>query len=237
MGKEKIKYQGISTLEVLVDARNYNKWIADEINKHISSPTLEVGAGTGNLSKYFIKKDDFYITETDDGLVKHLKEKYKKNKNLFISQLDITKDPSKKFTNFFSTVFAVNVLEHIDNDVIALRNIYKMLRADGKIVLLIPAKKFAYTKLDKELGHYRRYEKDEIVSKLNHSGYQIEKIYFFNIIGLLSWFIRDKVSRTKTQLKPYQIKIFDFIVPLLRFMESIFPVPVGISLIVIARKV
>ena len=49
-----IKYQGISTLEVLKEAKNYNTWIAEEITKHIISPTIEIGAGTGNLTKYFL---------------------------------------------------------------------------------------------------------------------------------------------------------------------------------------
>lgn len=236
MEKSKIKYQGISTLEVLTEAKNYNDWIAYEINKYISSPTLEIGAGTGNLSQFFLSEEKLYITEIDEGLVKYLQEKFKDRRQLFIRKLDITKAPPKKFINFFSTIFSVNVLEHIEDDVKALRNILKMLKVGGKIVLLVPAKKFAYTKLDKKLGHYRRYEKDEIIHKLNQSGYQIEKIYFFNILGLLSWTVRDKLTRTNIELKPYQIKIFDLMVPALRKIESVFSVPLGISLIVVARK-
>ncbi len=100
----------------------------------------------------------------------------------------------------------------------------------------MPAKKFAFTKLDKELGHFRRYEKKELVSRLNKNGFIIEKIYFFNIVGLLSWTVRDKVKRKNIHLKTYHMKIFDSIVPILRFVESIMTIPMGISLIVVARK-
>ncbi len=232
-----IKYQGITTLEVLEDAKNYNKWIAHQISEHMSSPTLEIGAGIGNLSKHFLQYKPLYLTDIDKGLVKQLKKRFAKEKNVFAEQLDITKKPLKKHENFFSSVYAINVLEHIDDDMKALSHIKKILKKEGKVLLLVPAKKSAYTRLDKELGHYRRYEKAELVAKLEKAGFTIEKIYFFNIVGLLSWTIRDKVSRNKKALKPYQIKIFDSIVPLLRFLESINKVPIGISLIAVARKV
>ncbi len=232
-----IKYQGISTLEVLEDAKNYNNWIAHEISSHVTAPTLEIGAGTGNLSKHFLQYKPLYLTDVDAGLVRLLKKRFSKEKNVFTGTLDISQKPSKKYASFFSSVYAINVLEHIKDDRKALVHIHKMLKEDGNLLLLVPAKKKAFTRLDKELGHYRRYEKKELASILEKSGFAIEKIYFFNIVGLLSWTVRDKVSRNKSVLKPYQIRIFDSIVPVLRFIESFIKVPVGISLIVVARKV
>ena len=236
MAKKEIKYQGVSTLEVLVEAKNYNKWISHEIQFHLVPPVLEIGAGTGNLTASSLKIKPLHVTDKDPGLVKHLKEKYIKEKDVFVWLLDIAKNPPDKFKSFFSTIFAVNVLEHIKDDKKALKNIGKMLKKDGELVLLVPAKKFAFTKLDRELGHYRRYEKRELVMKLEKTGYRVEKIYFFNIVGLISWYFRDKVKRENINLKPYHIAIFDKIVPFLRSIETRIRPPVGISLIVIAKK-
>lgn len=232
-----IKYQGLSTLEVLVDAKNYNNWIAHEIATHVTTPVLEIGAGTGNLSTYFLQHKPLYLTDLDSGLVKHLKKRFAKEKNVFTDTLNISKKPTKKYQNFFQSVYAINVLEHIEDDKKALENIHMLLKKRGKLLLLVPAKKRAYTKLDNELGHYRRYEKEELIEKLETTGFVIDRIYFFNIVGLLSWTVRDKVSRNKKALKPYHIRIFDSIVPFLRFIESKVKIPVGISLIVIAKKV
>lgn len=231
-----IKYKGVSTLEVLEDAKNYNNWIAHEISQHVSAPTLEVGAGTGNLSQYFVKYKPLYLTDVDSGLANHLKKRFTKEKFVYNDVLDISKVPQKKYQSFFSSIYAVNVLEHIKDDGKALKNIHKMLKAGGKVILLVPAKKLAYTQLDKELGHYRRYEKQELINKLQEAAFSIEKIYYFNIVGIVSWTVRDKVSRNKKALKPYQIRIFDSIVPILRFIESKVTVPIGISLIVVAKK-
>jgi SAM-dependent methyltransferase len=237
MDKRKINYQGISALEVLVDAKNYNKWIADEIQSHISFPAIEIGAGTGNLTVNFLKTKSLYVTDQDTGLISHLKKRFEKYKNVRVQQYDVIKKPGHEFKHFFSTVFAINVLEHIKDDERALENIHQLLKKDGKLVLLVPAKKIAYTKLDRELGHFRRYEKQELIEKLTNAGYQIEKIYFFNIVGLISWYIRDKVKRKNIELKPYHIALFDKIVPILRYIESKIAIPVGISLIVVARKI
>lgn len=237
MAKKKIKYQGISTLEVLEEAKNYNNWIAHEIATHVTPPTLEIGAGIGNLSKYFLSYTPLYLSDKDKALANSLKMRFAKNKHVIVEQMDISKKPKIKYRNFFSTIYAINVLEHIEDDDQALRNMRELLKKKGKVLLLVPAKKRAYTRLDKELGHFRRYEKHELTAKLNKNGFAIEELYFFNIVGLLSWTVRDRVSRNKKALKSYQIKIFDSIVPILRYIESFIRIPVGISLIVVARKV
>lgn len=231
-----IKYQGLSTLEVLKEAKNYNKWIADNISAHLSSPALEIGAGTGNLTTFFLGKRPLYITDSDPGLVENLKSRFQGMENISVGVFDVTKKPPRKFNSFFATVFGINVLEHIKDDEEALRNIHSVLKKNGKLVLLVPAKKKAYAKLDKELGHFRRYEKKELMDKLINNGYKIEKIYYFNIVGLISWYVRDKVKRKNINLKQYHIRIFDSIVPLLRTIESVIKIPMGISLIIVARK-
>lgn len=232
-----IKYQGLSTLEVLKEAKNYNKWITDEIQQYITPPSLEIGAGTGNISSHFLQKKPLYLSDEDKGLVKNLKKKFEKNQNVFVTQLDITKQPYKKYQKFFSTLFAINVLEHIQDDQTALKNMNTMLKKNGKLLLLVPAKQKAYTKLDKDLGHFRRYEKKEIIKKMKKAGYVIETIYFFNFVGLISWYLRDKMNKDNIHLKPYHITLFDKIVPILRKIETVFRPPVGISLIIVGRKI
>jgi len=231
------KYVGVSTLEILKEAKNYNQWIADEIRPNVTSPALEIGSGTGNLTDKFLKIKKFYISDIDKGLTSNLKKKYKPNKNIAVKNLDITKRIPSGFNNFFKSIFAVNVLEHIKDDELALKNIYKMLTQRGKLILLVPAKRFAFTRLDRDLGHFRRYEKEELIQKLQSTGFKIEKIYFFNIVGLFSWYMRDKIKRNNFNLKSYHITLFDSIVPILKKIESFINIPIGISLIVVARKV
>lgn len=227
---------GLSTLEVLEEAHNYNQWIAQTFLPHITPPILEIGSGIGNISKYFLDINPIVFSDKEQDFVKHLQNIFPNKEVVSFRKIDITKKIPKEFHNYFATIIGINVLEHIADDTLALRNLRTGLRKNGRLLLLVPAKKFAFTKLDHKLGHSRRYEKDEIIKKLTQTGYVVESLYFFNIVGLLSWMIRDKIGRSP-YLKPYHIKIFDSIVPILRKLETITHPPIGVSLIIIARKV
>ena len=228
------KYKGVNVLEVLEGADRYNNWIAQRIMSYIASPALEIGAGIGNISSFFTHLQELTLTDFDQSLVEKLNKRFQSKKNIKAEVLDIQKDFSKVRTTF-KTVYSVNVLEHLKDDEKALRNIHNMLDSKGKVVLLVPAKRFAYTNLDKDLGHYRRYEKKELVDKLEKAGFKVKEVSFFNAAGLASWIIRDKISNGES-LKPYQVKLFDMVVPLLRRLEPKKIMPIGISLIAVGEK-
>ncbi|HYK08681.1 MAG TPA: class I SAM-dependent methyltransferase [Candidatus Eisenbacteria bacterium] len=230
-----IRYQGISTLEILEEAKNYNNWIAEQFLPLIRTPLLEIGAGTGNISKHFVNKKNVTITDIDAGLVKQLKKKFSNSTVSDIRTLNVLGKIKKGDIGKYKTIIAINVLEHIQDDAKALANMYRMLKKGGKLLLLIPAKKIAYTRLDNNLGHFRRYEKDELSKKLKASGFTLETLYFFNIVGLFSWIVRDKIESSH-QMKPYQVILFDKIVPVLKIIERYIKMPVGISLILTATK-
>lgn len=229
------KYVGRDTLEVLEGADNYNKWIADSIRKYVKSPALEIGAGTGNISSYFTDISELTLTDADPNLVRILEKKFLTKKNIRTESLDISSNfLSNK--NHYKSVYSVNVLEHIKDDHKALQNMYSLLERHGKAVLLVPAKKYAYNKLDKNLGHFRRYEKKELSQKMEEANFKVTHLEYFNALGLLSWMVREKVSRSNTQLKHYQVKLFDLIVPILEIIEPKKMLPLGISLIAVGEK-
>lgn len=228
------KYNGVKTLEVLEGADNYNNWIASRIKDYIQSPALEIGAGTGNMSTFFKDIEDLTLTDIDASLVEKLQQKFKNNKNIHCEAFDIASN-LKTIKFKFKSIYSVNVLEHIKDDERALKNINSLLERNGNLVLLVPAKKYAYNKLDKKLGHFRRYEKNELREKLEKASFKVVRIDYFNAVGLISWMIREKISR-KSELKPYQVKFFDWIVPFLKIIEPKSSLPAGISLIAICKK-
>lgn len=229
------KYGGIKTLEVLEGADNYNKWIAQALLPHIKSPALEIGAGMGNISEYMTGLKNLVLTDNDPYLVELLGQKFHNKKNIYNEALDIS-GTLGTVKNKFKTIYSVNVLEHIKDDKKALKNISLLLEKGGRFVCLVPAKQFAFTKLDKNLGHYRRYEKNELEDKLSKANFKIEVLEYFNVLGLASWMIRDWLNRNDTDLKKSHVKTFDAIVPLLRLIEPKHNLPMGISLIAVGVK-
>jgi len=229
-------YQGLTTLEILTEAKNYNRWIADNFYSSIQAPLLEFGAGIGNISELLSFYTPLCLTDTDARMLAHLKNKFSHINDVSVNFLDITQPPPEHLVGSFQTVIGINVLEHVEDDEKALFHLGNVLKPSGRLLLLVPAKKWAYTELDRQLGHFRRYEKKELGEKLGKASFHIEKLYFFNIIGLMSWMIRDKIQRSGG-LRPYQISSFDTIVPILKCIESKVSMPLGISLIAIAQKI
>lgn len=232
---KKTNYEGTDVLEVLEGAQNYNSWIASEIGSYLTGITLEVGSGIGTISSYFFQKN-LSITDKDRQLIQRLKKKYKLRKGIKIFYLDVEKGLNQILKNKYDSVFAVNVLEHIEDDLRALVNMRELLVGKGKLILLVPAKKRAFTTLDKKLGHFRRYEREELQEKVEKAGFSIDHLYFFNFVGLFSWVLREKLERNNLNLRPTHIAIFDKIVPMLRFIEKRIRPKVGISLILVATK-
>jgi len=229
-------YQGLSTLEILTEAKNYNRWIAENFYSFLQAPLLEFGSGIGNISELLSAYTPLCLTDTDERMLAHLEHKFSPIHDVSVNFLDITQPPPEHLVGSFQTVIGINVLEHVEDDEKALLHLGTVLKPSGRLLLLVPAKKWAYTDLDKQLGHFRRYEKKELAEKLAKASFQIEKLYFFNVVGLMSWIIRDKLQRSGG-LRPYQISSFDSIVPILKRVESKISLPVGISLIAIAQKI
>ena len=199
-------------------------------------PLLEFGAGIGNISELLSAYRPLCLTDTDARMLAHLKKKFCHINDVSVDFLDITQPPPEQMVESFQTVISINVLEHVEDDEQALFHLRNVLKPSGRLLLLVPAKKWAYTDLDRQLGHFRRYEKKEPGVKLAKASFQIEKLYFFNIVGLMNWIIRDKIERSGG-LRSYQISLFDSIVPFLKRVESKVRMPFGISLIAIAQKI
>ena len=70
--------------------------------------------------------------------------------------IDFTRPPPGEY----SAVYAVNVLEHVADDVGALAGAAALVRAGGKVVVFVPAFPSAMSRFDRELGHYRRYTRE-----------------------------------------------------------------------------
>jgi len=231
-----MSYQGLPTLEILTEAKNYNRWIAENFFPYIKAPLLEFGAGIGNISELLSSYTPLCLTDTDERLLAHLKHKFSHINDVSVDFLDIIQPPPDHLVESFQSVIGINVLEHIEDDEKALSHLSSLLKPSGRLLLLVPSKKWAYTDLDRQLGHFRRYEKKELAVKLVKASFRIEKLYFFNVVGLMGWIIRDKIQRSEG-LKPSQISIFESLVPILKPIESKVRLPLGISLIAIAQKI
>jgi SAM-dependent methyltransferase len=155
---------------------------------------LEVGAGTGHTARALLEDNypNLSIGEIHrNGLL------YAKGYGLEkLYQFDLRSPP---FREHFDVVALFDVLEHIEDDSLALRNIHDMLRPEGRVILTVPAHRWLWSRIDELAGHHRRYSRKGLVSLLGSVGFEVlESRYFFTAIvpGLLA---RSFLSRNATR--------------------------------------
>lgn len=177
-------YSGRDDLESAeLTLENYNTNIAKLIYKKYfqykhSAPVgvLDFGAGTGFLTKKVQKYFGIEVVcvEIDPLLVIGLKNSFQVIENL------------NELENHVDLVFSSNVLEHIEDDISKLREIFDILCSDGLFITYLPARMKLFSDLDKKVGHFRRYEILELRSKLLQTGFEVLEIRNVDSLGYLA---------------------------------------------------
>jgi SAM-dependent methyltransferase len=75
----------------------------------------------------------------------------------------------------FDLVMALDVLEHLDEDVLALKNIYNLLADNGGAIITVPQHPFLWSPADEYAHHVRRYTAKELISKATEAGFKVDR--------------------------------------------------------------
>ena len=142
-----------------------------ELFKDIPQRTLlEVGCGAGTILHELGKKG--YVCDAVESSRKALEIATYVNRNL--ANVTIHKKiPAKKKYDIF---MSYEVLEHIEQDVKALKDWSSYVKKNGILLLSVPAHMSKWGHSDVWAGHFRRYEKKELVEKIRNAGFEVEKI-------------------------------------------------------------
>jgi phospholipid N-methyltransferase len=229
---------GSKNLEILNENKNFTDWMYTEIKPHLSGSILEIGSGIGTYSKKIIKdykKNEIILSDIDSNFISNLKKRYKSRKNIKVIKLDIEKTKRVKYKNI-NTIIALNVLEHIKEDVVALNNLYNYLAPGGTAIILVPAHKKLYNCIDKAVGHYRRYQKKELINKINKTKFKLKEIKYFNFVSIFGWYVNGTILK-KAIINKDATKILNWGIPLFKFFDkNVILNKMGISLIVVLEK-
>ncbi len=214
----------------------YNKEIFTNIKDFCGQKVLEIGGHIGSFTYLLKNKHEVTTIDSDDTSISILSNRFQNSLNVEVVKWDVTKEAPGPIKNkTFNTIVAINVLDHIKDDVTLLKKFHSMLPKKGNVVLMTTNHHSLFSKMDTMLGHYRRYNKKELSKKLTEAGFEIEKIYTYNFAGYLGWLLFAKLFK-KTTL-PQQAKFFDlfarFYLPIERHLIT---PPVGLSLIAVAKK-
>src|ERR1051326_5664350 len=119
---------GYITLERMGRLSRYNEWIWESIKPWVGNRVLEVGAGTGNMTRVMYGRDLIVATDIEVPYLHVLRNRFGHFPSIRIARLDLNSDDHLALRSYeFDTVVCLNVLEHIKDDEAALRNLYDTL--------------------------------------------------------------------------------------------------------------
>ncbi len=226
---------GHTVLGELAGAPKFNYWMADFIRPWVGDRVLEIGAGAGNLTRYFVPRDLYYATDIDSSHLERLGRMFEGDKRIAVAALNIEKEPTTEaLGERFDTTIMLNVLEHIDDHVGALKNIRASLLPGGRAIVLVPRGPWLFSKLDTELGHFRRYTPTTLKSAIQDAGLQLQTLRSFNSISVPGWLVSAKILG-RTRLGGWPLKILNATVWIWRRIDRWIPWP-GLSLVAVASR-
>src|SRR5205085_596377 len=157
--------------------QNYNQWVWERMRPFIGQRVLEVGAGTGAMTKFLYGRELIVATDKERPYLDRLRNGFRRRPGIIVEKLDLDTDDALDLQRYaFDTVTCINVLEHTTDDVAALRRANQLLQDGGRVVVFVPAGRDLYGELDRGVGHQRRYDKEELIEKLHAAGFELEQV-------------------------------------------------------------
>ena len=239
----------LSALDVLAHCGRYAGWLCDLAAPYLGRRIVEVGAALGTQSRVMldaVRSDspfgesmgselkEFLLTDADRARVKVLEQRFASRSNVRVKSWTLPRPfPFKDFRP--DTFVGWNVLEHVEDDVRALREMRAALEPGGRVVVLAPAGPGLMSALDSAVGHFRRYARRELSRKARAAGLEPVKERTVNLAGAIGWFVTAKLFR-RTELPEGPSRLFDLLVPVLRLWEDRLPIPWGLSVLFVAER-
>jgi SAM-dependent methyltransferase len=230
-----LRYNG-RDLEILANMPNYYGWIIELLAPFVAGHVIEYGAGLGSVSERLAPLSErLTLVESSENLIDILYSRFDGHPKIEIVSDTLEAHATRLSPNTANTVVMVNVLEHIRDDQEALSQVIRILKPQGHLLIFVPALHMLMSKLDLVHGHFRRYHKKELISKVTAAGANPVSCRYFDMVGVLPWLLLMKLLRITT----FNARMIYFndrrVVPVSKILERI-PPPFGKNLIMVATK-
>lgn len=229
-----VRDYGVADLEGMAHVHAYYEWIVRAFGPYLHGRVLEVGAGIGNFAVHYASTvEEAVLWEPDVALSRRLAARFdgKPQLRTIAGPLgDLSPD------NGFDALVAVNVMEHISNDALAIELWSRFLRPGGALLLFVPALPLLFGSLDEAVQHKRRYTPAMLRRLLSATNLRVVKLNYFDVAGLIPWLVAGRILRLRT-LGGSPAQIYDrFVVPVSERFERRFTPPIGKNLLCVAVR-
>ncbi len=233
-----ILYQVEDTHWWYVGRRRIIQSLVEKISTTLKNPKiLDVGCGTGANLKMLAAFGKAEGVDISPQAVEFCRERGLDSVKLGAAEQLPFED------NSFELVTALDVIEHLDDDVAGLREMRRVLRRDGRVLIFVPAFMFLWGVQDDVSNHRRRYTLPGLLKAVEAAGFEVEWSSYANISFFLPVLVVRSVMRWLglRAATEYGINIslmngpFSSLFAAERFVFKRGRLPFGVSAVCIAR--
>jgi len=216
------------------------RWIFKVSSPKKDDLLLDCGAGTGLFAKEMEAHCQVLALDALEPALALLRQRFRPKQVIAMTGKDIPL-PSESV----DYLTALDVVEHIEDDVAAVRGFHRVLKPGGVAVITVPASMLLWSEWDVSLHHYRRYKRKDLLALFDKNDWEILHINYTNSLAFLPALLLRKLrspkllekeeSRTEFRIPPNWLnKLLKWI-----FVKTSmwhFPMPFGLSLLLVVRK-
>ncbi len=233
-------------LELFAEARNWKRYLRDAIAPFLGGDVLEVGAGIGTTTRALCTGHVFRLTAEATGAVSSwtcLEPDPALAATLERESLALPCSPRVVVgtladlpeTARFDSLLYVDVLEHIEHDAAEVQRAAARLNQGGRLIILCPAHQALYSAFDRQIGHFRRYDR-KMMRALTPEGMTLERLTYLDSAGFLLSTANRLLLRASMPTRG-QIHTWDrLFVPISRVTDVLTGGRVGKSILAVWRK-
>lgn len=225
-------------LQHLGAARHFFDWVLDEFDPYLRGRVLEVGAGTGTITRKLLDRyPEITVTalEPADNMIGELEAYAAVHPRIEVHRHTLATCGLPP--NTFDAALYLNVLEHIADDRTELCRAAGALRPGGALLVFVPAHEWLYSDLDYKAGHYRRYSLRQLRSVAIAAGFEVVSLRHFDMLGVAPYWLTYRVLRHNAIAGSTTWAYDRLVVPTSRLVQRVVRhPPIGKNLILVARK-
>lgn len=220
----------------MAEARNYVRFLNDQISSVAGSPDLllpllDFGAGGGTHAREMRGRGyTVDCIEIDPTLT-----------SILIGDgFNVWNAVSAIEDKTYSTCYTMNVLEHIPDDVGALRSIGSVMAPNGSLIVYVPAFQILFSSMDTKVGHLRRYRRRQLMAVVEEAGFSISRCEYVDSVGFFAALIFRLLGNDDGDLNGRSLSLYDrFVFPVSRACDLVLHRVLGKNLWLVAspRKV
>ena len=219
----------------------YYAWTLATFAPYLQGTVVDAGAGVGHAAAQLLRNDhDVLLLEGGEENLAVLRERFAGHPRAQVVASDLTDNSRDLAGRDIGCIVSLDVLEHLPDDVSALRQFLDALPRGGHALIKVPALPWLYGPVDEASGHYRRYTRDTLRKALQAAGFEVRMCRYMNLAAVPSYFLKSRILKRRENFShtfsEAQVRRINRLIPWLRRIDTLTGPPIGLSVVAAGRK-